>query len=264
MIMVDPNDPTASGTVEDPTAGGSASADASGTVAGDPAGGSVDPAALNQEIERLRAENERKDHQIRQHLSEKTNTEAARREAERIIAERDAGRAKAEHLTKLRNDLYSGSAEEQIAAAAQLIPLLAGEVVQVKNENAKLKEMITTPIPDTVPADVRKAAMERLDAGLAASLDDALNQEIGARVRAGTWTPAAAPQPKPGEGAVKPAAAAGTVRPQPVATRVVSAPDAGGPLPDSLKESEYLALTGPRFAEAYRRRKAGSLSVVPG
>lgn len=229
-------------------------------------GGSADVAALQARLDELSAENERTRNQFQQLLSEKTNTELMRREAERIIGDRDEESRRQLELQQLAAGLQSSDMDEFRAATQRVIGMLGSELVQLRQQNTqeirKTRELIATPIPDVIPAEIRQAAIDAFDAGSYSTLKDAIAAKVGEAVLAGKALPALQPAPAPAP-TPAPAVPAG-VRPaaSPVSTVTRSVVEAPAGLPDRMSSKEYLALPPDRFREAYRRRMAGTLQLT--
>lgn len=249
----------------DPQAGA-----ASGTP-GQPGDGSATPTPeeLQARIAELEANDQAKDNQINQLLSEKSNVEQARREISGI---RDDERFRQERMEKIREAvamLQTGDPSEKAQAAAFLLPIYGIELTEARNEIHRLREQVRTPIPASVPDEIRDQAMEAFERGEYQTLKAAINDKLGEAVLAGKWTPPSSETK--GDDKVTNGAAAATPaapRPQPAARPVATAtrsrlPESVG-LPPEMTESQYLALPPGEFTQAFAARKSGKLRLTPG
>lgn len=270
----------APGTPGVPAGGGSAPVGAPGTPAGPPAGGSATQTAEEQ-LAALRAETERKDHQIKQLLSEKGSGEDARREADRLRAELSRDRSAEDQLASDIQMVANPAAsplDQVVAAQGRLLQRLGSELNTTRNQVFTYRESAKATRSDpTLPPDVALAAQESFEAGYHGTIEQAINAEIGKRVREGTWQPpnGAAPGAAPVVPTTIPATIAQPVvaapgMPVPVATMTRSVAPTAEALPATMTEAQYLALPPDQYRRAYAAcRTAGPdgqplMRVVPG
>jgi len=242
---------------------------ASGNLPGEGGAGSAESEVLLARIEELERQDQEKDNQIRQLLSEKSNVEEARREVSEI---REGQRASAEERGQIQaamNKLQSNDPAEKAEAVAFLLPYYGTELAAAQREIRLLRERQGTKIPDGVPQEIHDAAVEAFENGHYRNLQEAISAKVGDAVLTGKWKPETKPDPATTTTDKQPTAAAPAVRPAPVvrtpvATMTRSRPDAAPALPPEMSETQYLQLPPGQFAEAFKARKAGTLRVNPG
>ena len=247
-------DPAATpGTTDPPPVDGSGTTVPPGTTdPADPAVGSVSAEEAAELRARL-ADEERKNAQL---LSEKNNTEQARRDAEnngRRNARLDADIA-------LLNDPGEATAE-QIADARWRVSMAAVNEATARAEQAErraddLEQRLSTSVPDK-----HRAAVQARMKQTGKSWNEAAEGYELEQRRAGTWDDAPANPTNP----ARPPAASPAQRPTGTVLRGV--PPSTPPLPRQLSQSEYTGLqhTDPdRFEKLRQARKARTFTVVPG